>query len=112
MPANGSNGIQSFALHEGRVIADKYEVISQLGTGWEGEVYLIRESSTGIERAAKLFFPHRNPSNRTARRYAIKLHKLRHCDIVIHYVSQETISFHQQPVTVFISEFVEGRATQ
>ncbi len=55
--------IESFVLAPGRVIARKYEVVSKLGDGWEGEVYKIRERSTKIERAAKLFFPHRHPRN-------------------------------------------------
>ena len=35
--------LDSFDLKPGRVLARKYEVISQLGAGWEGEVFLIRE---------------------------------------------------------------------
>lgn len=86
----------------------KYEIIKPLGAGWEGEVYLLRELTTGIERAAKFFFPQRNPSNRTIRYYAKKLHKLRHCPIVIQYHTQETISYRREPVTFLVSEFVEG----
>ena len=66
-------------------------VVERLGGGWEGEVYRVRENSTGIERSLKLFFPQRNPRNRTVRQYAKKLHKLRHCSILIHYHNQEKI---------------------
>ena len=43
-------------LSVGQIIAQKYEIISLLGSGWEGEVYLTREKGTGIERTAK-FLP-------------------------------------------------------
>jgi serine/threonine protein kinase len=100
--------IDAFDLEPGRRIARKYEVASKLGEGWEGEVYKIVELSTGIERAAKLFYPERNPGGRTSRRYAKKLHKLRHCPILIQYHTEETITFRKAPITVLISEYVEG----
>jgi tRNA A-37 threonylcarbamoyl transferase component Bud32 len=100
--------IQAFDLAPGALLADKYKVVDRLGAGWEGEVYLIRERATGIERTAKLFFPHRNPNERTARFYARKLHKLRGCPIVIQYHTRETIQFCGVPVSVLISEFVAG----
>ncbi|UCG79351.1 MAG: protein kinase [Nitrospirota bacterium] len=101
--------IESFDLEVGRTIARKYRVVSKLGSGWEGEVYKIEEIKTGIERAAKLFFPHRNIGGRTSKLYAKKLHKLRHCPILIHYHTEETITFRRNPITVLISEYVEGR---
>lgn len=100
--------INAFNLATGRVLARKYEVIDLLGAGWEGEVYLIREIATGIERTAKIFFPHRNPRDKSAQFYATKLHKLRHCPIVIQYSAQDTITVRGQPVTMLISEYVEG----
>jgi serine/threonine protein kinase len=100
--------IESFDLPPGRVIARKYEVVSKLGGGWEGEVYKIRERSTKIERAAKLFFPLRNLRNKTSNFYARKLHKLRHCPILIHYYTEETMSYRRIPITVLVSEYVEG----
>ncbi len=99
---------ETFDLKPGRVLARKYEVISKLGQGWEGEVYKIRELSSGIERAAKLFFPQRNLKNQSVRFYARKLHKLRNCSMVIQYHTEETIIFRKQPVTVLVSEFVDG----
>lgn len=100
--------INEFKLAPGRVLAKKYEIIDLLGAGWEGEVYLIKELATGIERTAKLFFPHRNLKDKSTQFYAKKLHKLRHCPIVIQYSTQETIHFRNNPVTVLISEYVEG----
>jgi len=98
----------SFDLSSGRVIAKKYEVLSKLGSGWEGEVYKIVETGTGIERAAKLFYPYRNKNDKAAKFYAKKLHKLRHCPILIQYHTKENFVFKRIPITVLISEFVEG----
>jgi tRNA A-37 threonylcarbamoyl transferase component Bud32 len=100
--------VESFDFEPGRVLARKYKVVSRLGSGWEGEVYKIREMSTNIERAAKLFFPHRNPKNKASNLYAKKLHALRECPIIIKYHTQETITYRRMPVTVLISEYVEG----
>lgn len=97
-----------FNLQPGRILAGKYEVISLLGSGWEGEVYLVRERLTDIERAAKLFFPIRNPKNRVATAYAKKLHKFRDCEALIQYLNQEIIRLRGQDITMLISEYVEG----
>ncbi|MBT3921329.1 MAG: serine/threonine protein kinase [Nitrospina sp.] len=100
--------LSSFDLAPGRKLAGKFEIISKLGDGWEGEVYKVRENKTKIERAAKLFFPHRNIKEKSAKAYAQKLHKLRDCSLLIHYHTQETIIFKKLPLTVLISEYVEG----
>ena len=78
--------ITEFNFPAGKSIAGKYSVISKLGAGWEGEVYKVIEKGTGIERAAKLFFPQQNRGNSAAKRYAVKLHKLRDCRILIQYI--------------------------
>lgn len=100
--------ICSIDLPPGRTLARKYEVISRLGAGWEGEVYMVRELTTGIERAAKFFFPHRNPGNRTAKLYARKLHKLRHCPLVIQYHSWDSIRYRGMEISFLVSDYVEG----
>ena len=47
--------IEAFDFQPGRVLAGKYEVLSRLGAGWEGEVFKVREINMGIVRAAKFF---------------------------------------------------------
>ncbi len=100
--------LEKIELEPGEVLAGKYEVIDSLGGGWEGVVYRLRELRTDVERAGKLFFPQRNERNRTAIFYAKKLHKLRHCPILIQYHTQEIIEYERQPVTLLVSEYVEG----
>ena len=100
--------IESFDFPVGRVLARKYEVVSRLGVGWEGEVYRLRETRTRIERAAKFFFPQRNVRDRSVVFYAKKLHKLQHCPIVIQYRTQERIQFRGVPITFLVSDYVEG----
>ena len=100
--------IKAFDFQSGHIIAKKYMVVSQLGAGWEGEVYLTKELETGIDRAAKFFFPHRNRDNLTAKSYAMKLHKVRESPIVIQYHNQEKIRFRDADITCLISEYVEG----
>ena len=105
---SGKLVVDSFDFKPGGVLANKYEVIAKLGEGWEGEVYLVRERITDIERAAKFFFPQRNPRNRAFRFYAKKLHKLRHCPILIQYLTQETIKYKDVQITFLVSDYVEG----
>ena len=100
--------IEEFDFQPGRVLAGKYEVLSRLGAGWEGEVFKVREINMGIVRAAKFFYPHRNPRDRNANFYAKKLHKLRVCDVLIQYHTHETIRFKGTPVTFLVSDYVEG----
>jgi len=100
--------VESFNFQPGRILAKKFEVVSKLGEGWEGEVYLVREQLTNIERAAKFFFPQRNPGNKAFKFYAQKLHKLRHCPILIQYFSQDTIIYRGVPITFLVSDFIEG----
>ena len=101
--------IDEFDFRSGMIIGDKYEILSPLGAGWEGEVYQIIELNTGIERAAKFFFPQRNPNNRVAARYAKMLHKLNKCPIVIQYYTHEFVFVDEQRVTCLISEYVKGQ---
>lgn len=100
--------IDSFDLFPGTTIARKYEVVARLGAGWEGEVYKIVEVGTGIERAAKFFYPHRNVDKRASRFYARKLHKLRDCPVLIQYHTEESIRRRGQEITVLVSEYVPG----
>src|SRR5688572_18950140 len=108
MPKSKDTNITSFGFEPGRSLARKYQVLSKLGSGLEGEVYLLREEATGIERAAKFFFPHRNVGNRSINFYARKLHKLRECSALIQYHSQETIHHLGHDISFMISDYVEG----
>ena len=100
--------ITSFSLRPGRTIGGKYVVDVKLGSGWEGEVYKVVESRTGIHRTAKLFYPKRNIGDRAVRFYAKKLDRLRRCPIVIQYHHSESLQYRGVPITCLISEFVDG----
>ena len=103
-----NNRITSFKFKEGDVLVGKYKVLQKVGSGWEAEVYLVREMGTGIERAAKFFFPHRNKKNHNLKFYARKLHKLRNCPILIQYHTQEILEYKGQNISFLLSQFVEG----
>lgn len=105
---NKESKIEEFDFQEGFLLARKYHVVEKLGEGWEGEVYRVKERNTGVERAAKVFYPQRNQKNKTSNFYARKLHKLYHCPIVIQYHAEETARFRGVDVTVLVSELVEG----
>lgn len=98
-----------FDFKPGRKLANKYEVQEQLGKGWEGEVYRVREIATGIERTAKFFYPERNVGDKTITYYAKKLNKLRRCDILIPYLTHDQVQHQKHMVKFLVSEFVEGR---
>ena len=109
MPKSEKARISSFDFPKKHVLASKYEVVSRLGSGWEGEVYLLREVATGIERAAKFFYPERNPRNKNLNFYARKLHKLRDCPALIQYHTQETIHYGGHDISFLVSDYVEGQ---
>src|SRR3569832_2798024 len=100
--------IVAFDFRPGKVLRGHYEVVTHLGAGWEGEVYLVRELATGIERTAKFFFPHRTERDTASLFYAKKLHKLRQCPIVNQYYTQVLFFFCGVPITFFVSEFIES----
>ena len=75
--------VKRFDFPTGRAVAGKYVIERPLGSGWEGEVYAIVERNTGIRRAAKFYYPHRDPLGKAAITYARKLDALRHCPILI-----------------------------
>ncbi len=105
--ASARSRLLSFDFTPGTILVDKYRVIAKLGGGWEGEVYRIRELLTGIDRAAKFFYPHRNERDRAVKYYAKKLHQLRDCPILIQYVTQERMHVGGVPVTFLVSEYAE-----
>ncbi|HEV7300526.1 MAG TPA: protein kinase [Tepidisphaeraceae bacterium] len=101
--------VKRFDFEPGRSVAGKYDIDSPLGGGWEGEVYCIRERATGIRRAAKFYYPHRDPTGKAAIAYARKLDALRHCPILMQYHHQELVIVKRAKVMVVISELVEGQ---
>jgi tRNA A-37 threonylcarbamoyl transferase component Bud32 len=98
-----------FDFPAGRSVAGKYVIDRLMGSGWEGEVYAIIEKNTGIRRAAKFYYPHRDPMGKAAIAYARKLDALRHCPILMQYHHQEIAYVKKKKVTVVISELVEGK---
>src|SRR6187401_183183 len=101
--------VKRFDFMPKRVVAGKYEIERELGSGWEGEVYAIIERTTGIRRAAKFYYPYRDPTGKAAIAYARKLDALRHCPILMQYHHQEIVSVRKKKVMVVISELVEGQ---
>jgi RIO-like serine/threonine protein kinase len=99
--------VKRFDFPAGRTVAGKYVIEKPLGSGWEGEVYAIVERNTGIRRAAKFYYPHRDPTGKAAIAYARKLDALRHCPILMHH--QEMATVKRKKVMVVISELVEGQ---
>ncbi|MFW7381344.1 MAG: protein kinase domain-containing protein [Oligoflexus sp.] len=104
--------IRTFDFEKGYLVAEKYKIISKLGSGWEGEVYLTEELDTGIERTAKFFYPQRNIRNSAAVAYAKKLHKVRQSPVIIQYHNREQTLFQEREVTCLISEYVDGDILQ
>ncbi len=102
------SSIASFRFPVGHRIGRRYVVESRLGGGSEGEVYQIRERATGIRRAAKFYFPHRDPTRKLAVRHAQKLNILRHCPIVMQYHHSELVEVDGREIVVLISELCEG----
>jgi len=105
-----ARNISSFDFAPGQRLAGKYEVVRRLGSGWEGETYLLRERSTRVERAGKFFFPQRNARDRSASRYARKLHKLASCPIIVGYHTRESVDVEGVQVTFLVSEYVRGES--
>jgi tRNA A-37 threonylcarbamoyl transferase component Bud32 len=101
--------VKRFDFPSGRTVAGKYVIEGPLGSGWEGEVYAIVERNTGIRRAAKFYYPHRDPMGKAAITYARKLDALRHCPILMQYHHQEIAYVRRRKVMVVISELVEGQ---
>ena len=101
--------VKRFDFPPGRSVAGKYVIERPLGSGWEGEVYAIVERNTGIRRAAKFYYPHRDPMGKAAIVYARKLDALRHCPILMQYHHQEIAYVKRKKVMVVISELVEGQ---
>ena len=97
----------SYNLSPGKMLGRQYRVLEFLGQGWEGEVYKIEERTTGIIRAAKLFYPKRYHEFPHVT-YAQKLYRLRTCPIVIRYHHQDTTRIKGENVNFLVSNFIDG----
>jgi len=104
--------INSFRFHYGEILGGKYIVHSKLGQGWEGQVYSVEEMNTGIKRAAKFFYPKRNPKNKILIGYAKKLNTLSEVPIIMKYITQEKITYQKQEISYLVSEFVDGKTLE
>ncbi|MBP9721524.1 MAG: protein kinase [Gammaproteobacteria bacterium] len=100
--------ITRFNFLTDKIISGKYIILEKLGSGFEGEVYKVKEITTGIIRTAKFFYYERNKNNKVAIRYAKLLHDLSECPLIIHYHTNETILHNKKLITCLISEYVEG----
>jgi tRNA A-37 threonylcarbamoyl transferase component Bud32 len=107
-PVAGTRRPNPFSLEPGRRLG-RYVTERLLGSGYEGEVYVVSERGTGIRRAAKLYYPQRDPLGKNAIAYARKLDALRHCPILLQYLHQERATVKGQQLVVLISELVEGQ---
>lgn len=99
---------RQFNFKKGELILNKYYIISLLGEGWEAEVYQVKEKHTGIERAAKFFYPKRNKNNRQISWYAKKLHNLRTAHCIVQYQTQEIFDWEGEQVSFLVSEYISG----
>lgn len=108
MAPAASARIDSFGLRPGQRLGSHYEVVDELGKGWEGEVFKVRELGTEIERAAKLYYPQRNPRGKVLLRYARKLYRLRDVPIVIQYHHKDRARIKGQSVEFMVSDYVDG----
>lgn len=101
--------IHEFDLSKGQKIGDKYQVLSKLGSGFEGEVYKVIEVLTKSERAIKVFYPKRNADFKVSLINAQKLNKLAPCPIVMDYHFHEILEIDGQKVACLVCEYIEGK---
>ena len=107
-PARQAKKLRTFALPAGFPLTPKNIVEELVGRGTEGEVYKIRERSTGLFRAAKLFFPNGGGLHRKISRYARKLERLSDCELIVRYHHIEEVNLVGSKVQCLITEYVSG----
>jgi len=100
--------ITTFSFKKGDIIARKYSIVERIGKGYEGEVYLVKEKNTGVKRAMKIYFPHRNKGNKALTFSARTLDRLKHCQIVTQYHTEDSFEYNERKVHFSVSEFVDG----
>ncbi len=104
--------VRSFDLPMGRTIGSSYKVERYLGGGTEGEVYQICDQTTGIQRAAKIYFPQRDPKQRLTATHARKLNQLRDCNLVLQYLHTQEVRIDNYRTMAMISELCVGEPLQ
>lgn len=103
------SGEIQYVLSPGKKLGRHYRIVSTLGNGWEGEVYKVEETATGIIRAAKLFYKHRYEHKKLPHiDYAKKLNQLRSCPIVIQYHHQDQLRIKGCNIDFLVSDFIDG----
>lgn len=97
-----------YNIAPGLTLGRNYYVIDFLGSGWEGEVYKVRERRSGILRAAKVFYNRKHISDESLRRYANKMDKLRACHIVTQYHHRDVARVGRKSVEIMVSDLADG----
>lgn len=105
-------GLRAFDIRPGTRLGTGYVVRELLGKGWEGEVYRVVEAGTGIERAAKLFYPARNLRGRPLRQYARKLNRLKDVPVILQYHHKDVARLGGRTVEFIVSEYVDGEVLE
>lgn len=99
---------EAFNFKKNTLINKKYIILKFVGSGTEGEVYLIEEKKTKVKRAAKFFYPHKNKNNKALQFYAKKLDKLGKCEMVISYHTEDSFEYKGKTINFLISEYING----
>jgi serine/threonine protein kinase len=99
----------SYDLQPGTMLNHQYRIRAFLGCGWEGEVYKVEEKSTGIIRAAKLFYNKRHVKKALID-YAKKLYRLRSCPVIMRYHHQDQVVMkNDEKLDFLVSDFIDGQ---
>ena len=100
---------QAVLLKPGDVVAERFEVIDQLGFGGMGAVYHVKDLKLGGEKALKLMLPSLLGSETAQRRFLSEVsisQQLRHENIVTVYdLARDT----QRKIHFFTMEYVPGK---
>ncbi len=97
-----------FNFRTGRGLEGRYVLGECIGYGFEGEVYRLRETATKIDLVVKFYYPDVLDPRRSVT-VARRLHRLRHCDIVLQYHHHGEITWRRQRVPYMVSELAQGR---
>jgi serine/threonine protein kinase len=98
-----------FGFQPGRRVERYYVLGDFIGAGYEGEVYHLTEHKTGIERVIKFFYPHRHRDPRRSIRLARKLHRLRHCSVILQYHHHGELAWQGRKIPYMVSDLASGQ---